>query len=485
MKYRNEIKSLSDFPFPKDERTEWVLLSEMAGGLNNEALPFVRETVSPEMLSERAAAVWSRFWEQWDAGNGVDLISLRLPKEDLFKIMDSGKDAGYLGQIYSHAGEIRRQYLAEQLYFNTLSTLQKTTDKATSFDDLMDVPSGFQEIVKGLNADHNDTSIAGILDEVRAEWKTTEENVRKGVRTRVPTGFDSLDYLTYGGFSGGDLVVLAARPSVGKTATMLQMVRAASKANFPSRVFSLEMTAKRLAARMMYSTDLVSPFDVRTGRVDWRDFDSARRQFCDLPIFIDDSSNRLDQIGAKITVERQRGRCSIVFLDYLSLVDPQDTATPLYQKVTRTTARLKQIAKANDIPVVLLCQLNRTSAAEKRPPELYDLRDSGSIEQDADIVLMLENPRADLDGEMDQADDKKFLNIWVRKNREGKAGNVCIKTVTNKTYTQFTEIEDVDEFNMMQDVATPPPIEEPEIFPEEMTSEETKEADDVNFNVFR
>ena len=94
---------------------------------------------------------------------------------------------------------------------------------------------------------------------------------------------------------------------------------------------------------------------------------------------------------------------------------------------------------------------------------------------------MLENPRAELDAATDPVDDKKFLNIWVRKNREGKAGNVCIKTVTNKTYTQFTEIEDIDDFNMMQDVATPPPIEEPEIFPEEKKPEGTEEVGTTNF----
>ena len=483
MKPRNDVKSLSDYPFPKDEKIEWVLLSEMVSGLNNEALPFVRDTVSAGMLSERAAAVWLRFWEQWDEGKAVDLISLRLANDDLFRILEADKESGYLGQIYGHADEIKRQYLAEQLYFNTLSTLQKTTDKSTSIVDLMEIPGGFMEITKELNADPKDTSIAGILDEVRTEWKTTEDNVKKGVRTRTPTGFATLDYLTYGGFSGGDLVILAARPSVGKTATMLQMVRAASKAGFPCRVFSLEMTARRLAARMLYSTDLVSPFDARAGRLNWGNFDAAQRQICDLPIYIDDTSNRLDQIGSKITVERHRGRCSVAFLDYLSLVDPQDTATPLYQKVTRATARLKQIAKANDIPVVVLCQLNRISAAEKRPPELFDLRDSGSIEQDADIVLMLENPRPGLDEAGDSADDKKYLNIWVRKNREGKAGNVCIKTTTNKTYTQFTEIENIDDLNMNNKVSasTPPPIGEPEIFAAESETESAEEPGNIYF----
>jgi replicative DNA helicase len=107
---------------------------------------------------------------------------------------------------------------------------------------------------------------------------------------------------------------------------------------------------------------------------------------------------------------------------------------PLSQALAETTTELKHTAKACGIPIVLLCQLNRSSASEKRAPEMHDLRDSGAIEQDADIILMLERASEDEDG--------KEINIWVRKNRGGKAGNVKIEVVANDTYTVFTEKAD-------------------------------------------
>ena len=105
--------------------------------------------------------------------------------------------------------------------------------------------------------------------------------------------------------------------------------------------------------------------------------------------------------------------------------------TPLYQAIAEVTKGLKRLAKTCGIPIVLLCQLNRASASEGRPPALYDLRDSGSIEQDADIVLMLEKASCEEDG--------KDVNIWVRKNRQGKAGEVKIEITANDSYTAFWE----------------------------------------------
>jgi replicative DNA helicase len=112
-----------------------------------------------------------------------------------------------------------------------------------------------------------------------------------------------------------------------------------------------------------------------------------------------------------------------------------DSRASLYQAIAETTKRIKQAAKMCRIPIVLLCQLNRASASEKRAPMLYDLRDSGSIEQDADIVLMLERAFED------NSDDKD-VNMWVRKNRQGKAGDIKVEITANDTFTAFTDKND-------------------------------------------
>ena len=246
----------------------------------------------------------------------------------------------------------------------------------------------------------------------------------------MPTGFSVLDYLTYGGFNAGNLVILAARPSVGKTAVMLQMAKAAAMAGKAVNLFNLEMTNVELAQRFLFSTGSVTPQQVARGDMEWINFEIGSGKFSNQPIWLNDSAYTEDEIVRHITLNSQAGKCDIAFIDYLGLIR-MNAKLPLHQAIAETTKRLKQIAKQCGIPIVLLCQLNRASASENRPPAMYDLRDSGSIEQDADIILMLEKASYEEDG--------KEVNIWVRKNRQGKAGDIKIEIVGNDTFTAFTE----------------------------------------------
>ena len=252
----------------------------------------------------------------------------------------------------------------------------------------------------------------------------------EGKVLRIPTGFYTLNYLTYGGFNMGNLVVLAARPSVGKTAIMLQMAKAAAIAGKAVNLFNLEMTNTELAQRMIFSTGKVTPLQMARGEVIWTDFEVASGQFASKPIYLNDSATTADEIISRITLNSQAGKCDIAFIDYLGLIQ-MGTKAPLHQAIAETTKRLKQTAKACRVPIVLLCQLNRASASEKRAPMLYDLRDSGSIEQDADIVLMLERASDN--------EDARDVNMWVRKNRQGKAGEIKIEIEGNETFTAFRD----------------------------------------------
>ena len=249
----------------------------------------------------------------------------------------------------------------------------------------------------------------------------------------MPTGFRTLDFLTYGGFNKGNLVILAARPSVGKTAVMLQMALAAARAGKKVNLFNLEMTNTELAQRMLFSSGRITPLQMARGDVEWNDYEVASGEYAKQPMYLNDSARTLEEIKARITLNHQARKCDIVFIDYLGLIKMSNKSSNLSQAIAETTKELKHIAKDCGIPLVLLCQLNRASASEKRPPEMYDLRDSGGIEQDADIILMLEKATDEEDG--------KDINIWVRKNRQGKAGNVKIEIEANETYTVFTEKE--------------------------------------------
>jgi replicative DNA helicase len=221
---------------------------------------------------------------------------------------------------------------------------------------------------------------------------------------------------------------------------MLQMVRAAASAGKTVNFYNLEMTNTEMAQRFLYATERITPAQMARADVDWQSFEIASGQFASKPIYLSDTIFSEDEIIANITLNAQSGKCDIVFIDYLGLVMFSDTKAQQYMAIAGFTKRLKKLAKTCKVPIVLLCQLNRLSASEKRSPQLYDLRDSGSIEQDADIVLMLERASGTLD------DNEVYM--WVRKNRQGKAGEVKVEIVGNETFTAFTD----------KNAPTPPPM---------------------------
>lgn len=254
------------------------------------------------------------------------------------------------------------------------------------------------------------------------------KNKAEGKVLRVPTGIYTLNYITYGGFNAGNLVILAARPSVGKTAIMLQMAKEAALHGKAVNLFNLEMTNTELAQRLLFSTGRVTPLQMARGEIEWNDFEIASGQFASKPIYLNDSTNSPDEIISRISLNAQAGKCDIAFIDYLGLMQ-MSSRLQLRDAIAEVTKKLKNLAKTLRIPIVLLCQLNRASASDNRPPMMHDLRDSGAIEQDADIILMLER----------SAENENGVDMWVRKNRQGKAGDVKIELIANETYTAFAD----------------------------------------------
>jgi replicative DNA helicase len=277
-----------------------------------------------------------------------------------------------------------------------------------------------------------------------------------------------MDIYLNGGFKSGQLVILAARPSVGKTAVMLQMAKAAAAAKNNVQVFSLEMQAEELGERLMYSTGIVTPAQVNFGKTDPSALDQAEKMLNPLPLYINDFSRSLDDIVSRLTQAVKKNRCNIAFIDYLGLM--QDALNggnvKLYQVIARITGTLKAVAKRLQIPIILLCQINRESAREGRSPELFDLRDSGSIEQDADVVLMLESKMT----------PEQKLYVWLRKNRAGKK-EVAFVLTPNKTYSEFTE--DGVIMPGEEGVQTPPP--DPNHRPLYEYAEERESTEDLPF----
>ena len=357
-----------------------------------------------------------------------------------------------------HYATLKDLYIKRKCYYKAMELLSSSSSTSTTSQDLIGWAGSFADnLRKEVDTTKNVRHIANVLNDLGEQIETKQKEKAEGKMLRVPTGFYTLDYLTFGGFNNGNLVILAARPSVGKTAVMLQFARAAANAGKAVNLYNLEMTNTELAQRFLCSTERITPLQMAKAEVDWHSFEAASNTFASKPIYMSDSLFTEDEIIANITLNVQSGKCDIAFIDYLGLVFLSDTQSVEAKAIAKFTKRLKSLAKMCGIPIVLLCQLNRVSASEKRPPQMHDLRDSGAIEQDADIILMLERAAGDLEG--------REVNMWVRKNRQGKAGDVKVNIVANDTFTAFTDAD-----------APPPPT-----IPPQWMSEFDDNNDDIPF----
>jgi len=270
--------------------------------------------------------------------------------------------------------------------------------------------------------------------------------MKKGEMTGAPSGFHDLDRLTFG-FQRAEMIVLAARPSMGKTSFALNIAEAATLPKrglpFTTLIFSLEMSGAQLALRMLCSRARVKMQALRDGLLS-RNGDeqqllvAAADEFSKAPLFIDDSSNlSIMQLRAKARRLHARNKLGLIIVDYLQLLSPIDSKVPREQQVAEASRGLKSLAKELDVPVIVLSQLNRSSEKENRAPKLADLRESGSIERDANVVLMLARPK-DADEKFQVAADS--AELIVAKQRNGPVGELRLTFLRDITrfenYTQ-------------------------------------------------
>lgn len=250
---------------------------------------------------------------------------------------------------------------------------------------------------------------------------------RDGQMTGVPTGFADLDELT-NGFHPGQLIIVAARPALGKSTLALDFCRAASiKHNLPSIFFSLEMGKSEIAMRLLSAEASVPLQNMRKGTVDNRDWTtiaSTRGRINDAPFYIDDSPNMtLVEIRAKCRRLKQKVGLKMVVIDYLQLMTSGKKVESRQQEVSEFSRALKLMAKELQVPVIALSQLNRgpEQRADKKPA-ISDLRESGSLEQDADMVILLHRENA-FEKENPRAGEADFI---VAKHRNGPTATITV-----------------------------------------------------------
>jgi replicative DNA helicase len=348
--------------------------------------------------------------------------------------------------VESHARIVMEKFIQRELIRISGEIIGNAYEDSTDVFDLLDkAESSLYEITDN-HLRKNFTSLKDVL--VRTVQEIEEAKNKKDDLTGVPTGFTDLDKLT-SGWQKTDLIILAARPAVGKTAFCLNLtMNAAMHAGepFPVAFFSLEMGAGQLVKRMLAAVTEVSMDAITKGRMQEHEFVQMTQRMNKLataPIFLDDQAAlNIFELRAKARRLKQKHDIKLIVIDYLQLMQGSiEKGGNREQEISKISRDLKQLAKELEVPIIALSQLNRSveSRKESKVPQLSDLRESGAIEQDADMVMFLYRPEyyGINNDEMGQPIEGE-THIHVAKHRNGSTDTVKVRFI--KEYQKFTDL---------------------------------------------
>ena len=436
--------SILSQPLPNSIEAERVVLGSilLESSAINRVAQFLKQDAFYDINHE---TIYSCVLSLYDRGIVVDPISVfkelrkvNSNKNDWADILTNlSADVCSTASIEEHAMYLHQLMLTRKLIVSCQSI------EAKAFDLSLDIADTMNDALK---------SIEGITDEAtfgnetcsigKAALKAVDlYSERKvlatnGLKTGIDTGIRDLNFVTNGGWKPGQLIILAARPAMGKSALMLHFAKQAAFSGTPVMIFSLEMDTQALVNRIIFSQADIDSYRFASGKLS----DDEEKTLCaaadnlhDFPIIIDDSPNlSIQQIKIRARNAKRKGRCGIILIDYLQLIDMrcQNKAYNREQEVAQVSRAAKIIAKEIGIPVILLSQLSRqVEGRAVKIPLLSDLRESGAIEQDADVVLFIHRPEY-----YDEANAKKGEGILrIAKQRDGATGDIVFEYNHNLT----------------------------------------------------
>ena len=362
--------------------------------------------------------------------NQLDVIGGPAYLASLTDIVPVLANIGYYGKI------IRQKAILRRLIQTSGEIAARCYEEQDDIDSLID---DAEQTIFEISRSKSGQGFQALSKIIPNTFKALEKRFeRKELITGVSTGYDEFDRLT-AGLQPSDLIILAGRPSMGKTALAMNMARnAATQQNVAVAVFSLEMSEEQLALRMLCSESRVNSQDLRTGFIkdrDWPKLTKAAGDLSEARIFIDDTpSISVLEMRAKCRRLKTEHDINLVVVDYLQLMQGRKAAERREQEISEISRSLKAMAKELHVPVVALSQLNR--GLENRPdkrPKLSDLRESGAIEQDADVICFIYR-----DEVYNQAEDnpqKGIAEVIIGKQRNGPTGKIELTFL--KEYTTF------------------------------------------------
>lgn len=400
------------------------------------------EILQPEHVSFRHRPIWQALLRLRDQKAPVDLVTLGTELETSGHLQSIGGH-GYLaellnfapgGKVGYHAQAIRNAAVVRRLAGIGQEILQRADDVGCDPQELKAWAE--QQIFSlGSTAAGGPQGSTAVLKEIfkDMEWAAANPNAIPGLET----GFRRLD-MYLGGLQDSDLVILAGRPSMGKTAIAMNIIEHISlRLNKPSLVFSLEMSRKQLIQRMLCSQARVNAARARIGRLKPDEYQRLTEATIDINssrMDVDDTpALNISEMRARARKHKRQHGTAIVVVDYLQLATA--TAESRTQEVSELSRQLKAMAKELNVPVLALSQLNRTNETRKdKRPMMSDLRESGQIEQDADVIMFVHR-----DVVYDPDADKEKAEVIIAKQRNGPIGTCELKFLGD--YTRFEDKE--------------------------------------------
>lgn len=379
---------------------------------------------------------------QLDDIGGISYVS------DLALATPTAAHVTYYAQIVHRKALLRKLISASQ---NII------TNAMNESDDVTNILDDAESEIMNVSSENNTGGFRTIKEIVNSTIKEINDIPEDGdMVTGLPTGFYELDKMTTG-FHDDELIIIAARPGVGKTSFALNVAQYVGLHTDKSvAMFSLEMSGEQLVQRMIASEGLIDSQHLRTGQLDqdeWHNLLVASNSLASTDIFIDDTSGiKMSEIRAKSRrLAKEKGNLGLIVIDYLQLIEgPRSESRQ--QEVSAISRQLKKLAKELHVPVIALSQLSRSvEQRQDKRPVLSDIRESGSIEQDADIVAFLyrddyyrdepddgENS-GNSDSEVAPEDDNGEVEVIIEKNRSGSRGTV--KLMFSKPYNRFSNLD--------------------------------------------
>jgi len=439
------IDTLARIP-PQSMEAEQSVLGSLI--LDHELVPVVIEIiVSDDFYSENHKDIYSTIVELFDKGKPIDLITVmdhlgtrgtlelvggREYITNIVANVPTTANARYYAEIIEQKSMLRKLIRASQ---DIIKSSYEANEEVSAIMDKAE-KSIFDVLQK-----KNSKGFSYIKDVLVSTFEKLDELYNnKGFITGLPTGFTDLDRKT-SGLQNSDLILVAARPAMGKTSFALNIAEnVAIHKRVPVAIFSLEMSKEQLVSRMLSSEVMIDSQKLKTGQLeddDWQKIAMSMGPLSEAPIFIDDTPGiTVTEIRAKcrrLKIEKDLG---LVVIDYLQLMQGRSRSESRQQEISEISRSLKILAKEINVPVITLSQLSRAPEARTdHRPILSDLRESGAIEQDADIVMFLYRD----DYYNEESEKKNIADVIIAKHRQGSTGTIELRWFGE--FTKFANLK--------------------------------------------